>query len=143
MDLKPYFKIMYKAHTGQKDKEGKDYIFHPLTVAGLCKTDMETAVALLHDVLEDTDYTEQQLLDEGAEQSVIDLVKVLTRQSTETYSEYIDRICDSENISVIHVKEADLKHNIIKCKLYKDKYKSLLKRYEPALEKIQRKLQSM
>lgn len=53
--------IAKKAHAGQVDKAGKDYILHPMTVTSYMDTDTEKAVAYLHDILEDTDITVEQL----------------------------------------------------------------------------------
>lgn len=97
------------AHCGQIDKAGEPYIRHPLIVASQMPDELTTAAALLHDVIEDTAYTAENLLSIGIPQSVINVVLVLTRRDGESYFEYIDRIKTNEAARC--VKLADLRHN--------------------------------
>ena len=100
-----------KAHAGQKDKSGEAYILHPLFVMSKMKNDMGRIVALLHDVIEDTEITEDDLRKEGFPSEVIDTVKILTRSKNEDYIEdYIQRILT--NSLAIEVKLGDLSHNM-------------------------------
>lgn len=101
--------IAQKAHAGQVDKAGKDYIFHPMRVASYMDTDIEKAVAYLHDVLEDTDVTVDELRNQFPDE-IVDAVITLTRKQKETYSEYIQRIAKSKLAK--KVKVADLLHNL-------------------------------
>jgi (p)ppGpp synthase/HD superfamily hydrolase len=99
-------------HAGQTDKQGKPYIDHPRRVATFLafEPDNVRAAALLHDVLEDTDATEEVLRAEGIPDDVIDLVKLLTRdKGEESYAAFIDRISDSTIAS--RIKIADLLDN--------------------------------
>ena len=99
------------AHKGQKDKAGKDYINHPLTVASFVDSEDEKIVAMLHDVLEDTDTTKTEL-EELFGQRVADAVALLTRDKSEDYFSYVRKIRDSGNELAKRVKLADLKHNM-------------------------------
>lgn len=102
--------IAIKAHKGQYDLAGVDYIEHPKAVANLVNSDEEKAVAYLHDVLEDTSITEKDLLQLGIPNNIIIAIKVLTKEKGEPYTEYIKGI--KENKLACTVKIADLQHNM-------------------------------
>jgi (p)ppGpp synthase/HD superfamily hydrolase len=106
------YQIAKKAHAGQKDKAGKDYIYHPMTVASNVGDD-ETAiiVGLLHDTVEDTDVTMQQLAKEFSP-DVIAALKLLTHDKTTPYLDYVQKIKDSGNEAARKVKLADLHMNM-------------------------------
>ena len=101
--------IAKKAHAGQVDKAGIDYIQHPLYVASQVKTEQEKAVALLHDVIEDSDVTADDLLASGLSNEVVTAVQILTKKKGQSYQEYLEKV-KSNNLARI-VKLADLKHN--------------------------------
>ena len=101
--------IAKKAHAGQVDKADIDYIQHPLYVASLVKTEQEKAVALLHDVIEDSDVTADDLLAVGLSNEVVTAVQILTKKKGQSYQEYLEKV-KSNNLARI-VKLADLKHN--------------------------------
>ena len=101
--------IAKKAHVGQVDKAGVDYIQHPLYVASLVKTEQEKAVALLHDVIEDSDVTVEDLLASGLSNEVVTAVQILTKKKGQSYQEYLEKV-KSNNLARV-VKLADLKHN--------------------------------
>ena len=69
--------IARQAHEGQLDKAGVDYIEHPIYVASQVDTEEEKAVALLHDVIEDSHYTAEELLQAGLPETVVTAVKIL------------------------------------------------------------------
>jgi (p)ppGpp synthase/HD superfamily hydrolase len=102
--------IALKAYTGQKDKAGKAYILHPLRLMNLMQTDEEMSVALLHDVLEDSEFTERDLLNEGIPPKLVDAVKSLTRLDGESYDNFINRVLKNELAS--KVKRFDIEDNI-------------------------------
>lgn len=99
-------------HQGQFDKAGLPYILHPLKVMHYLKTDDEElmAIAVLHDVVEDTGATYEELRRIGMTVRVIEGVKCLTKVPGETYKEYIERVC--LNHDAIRVKKADVRHNM-------------------------------
>ncbi len=99
-----------KGHMGQLDKGGHPYILHPVRVMLQCKTIEEKTVAMLHDLLEDTTYTEEDLRREGFSEKVIEAVSCLTKTEGEDYTEYIERIC--QNKLAARVKLADLTDNM-------------------------------
>lgn len=101
--------IAQKAHAGQVDKAGKDYILHPMTVASYMDTDVEKTIAYLHDVLEDTDVTVDALR-EIFPNEIVDTLITLTHRKDESYFEYIQRVSKSKLAK--KVKVADLLHNL-------------------------------
>ena len=101
--------IAQKAHAGQVDKAGKDYILHPMTVASYMDTDIEKTIAYLHDVLEDTDVTVDALR-EIFPNEIVDTLITLTHRKDESYFEYIQRVSKSKLAK--KVKVADLLHNL-------------------------------
>lgn len=104
--------IAYDAHTGQVDRGGTPYIFHPLHVADQMEDEETAAVALLHDVLEDTQMTEEILREKGIPEEVIRAVKILTRDRSLPYSTYIDSVIASGDPLALRVKYADVCHNL-------------------------------
>lgn len=108
--IKKAFKVCCEAHLGQVDKGGLPYFLHPIHLA-YQMTDEDTIVAaLLHDVIEDTNYTIDDLYNIGFSDVVCDAVKLLTHNKNEAYMDYIYKI-KSNHIARM-VKLADLKHNI-------------------------------
>lgn len=100
-----------KAHSGQYDKAGKPYILHPLRVmlnvnGGL----VEQCVAVLHDIIEDTSITANDLLDMGFSDEIVNAVTLLTKTSEEDYMQYIIRL--KNNPIACAVKLADLADNM-------------------------------
>ena len=103
-------KIAEKAHQGQADKGGQPYILHPLRVAEKCEQTEEKIAALLHDVLEDSEYTLEDLKKEGFSDEILKALVCLTHREGEGYMEYIERVC--ENPLAARVKYADLQDNM-------------------------------
>ena len=101
--------IAKDAHKGQVDKAGVDYIQHPLFVASLVEGELAKTVALLHDVVEDSDWTLEDLRKEGLPEEVVQALGILTKKRNENYEEYILRV--KQNPLARKVKLADLKHN--------------------------------
>ncbi len=103
-------KIATEAHKGQKDKGGQDYILHPIAVASYMDTDNEKTVAYLHDVLEDTIFTLDDLKKYGFPIEVLSALTVLTKDKTISYQKYIENV--NKNKIAKKVKVADLLHNL-------------------------------
>lgn len=104
---KQALQIMFEAHKNQVDKSGMPYVFHPYHVAEQMDDEKSTIVALLHDVIEDTDITLSDL--HGFDNEIIEAVDLLTRKEGQSYNQYIRDI--SSNELATKVKIADLKHN--------------------------------
>ena len=103
-------KIAEKAHQGQVDKGGQPYILHPIRVMERCETELEKITAVLHDVLEDSEYTLEDLKKEGFSDEILKALVCLTHREGEGYMEYIERVC--ENPLATRVKYADLQDNM-------------------------------
>jgi len=103
-------KLATIAHSGQIDKGGKPYILHPISVAKIVKTEEEKTVALLHDVIEDTPVTLEELRENGLPESVVVAVDVLTKRPGVDYGDYIQRV--KQNPLALAVKIADMTHNM-------------------------------
>jgi len=108
--IRKAMEIARKAHAGQVDKGGKPYIQHPIAVAEMVSTEDEKVVALLHDVVEDTDITLDALSDEGFPIHIIKAIGAITRQKGENLISYISRV--KKDPIAREVKKADLKHNM-------------------------------
>lgn len=98
------------AHRGQTEKAGNPYILHPLRVMFRLESETDRIVGVLHDVIEDTRYTLQDLRAMGYPESLLDALDCLTRRETETYEEFIARI--RINPLARRVKLADLEDNM-------------------------------
>lgn len=104
------FQIATKAHEGQKDKSGNEYITHPIRVAKHCKGIRAKIVALLHDTLEDTKVTVEYLRGQGFPDEIIEGVLSVTKREGESYDEFVRRA--AENPLGKEVKKADLEDNM-------------------------------
>jgi (p)ppGpp synthase/HD superfamily hydrolase len=102
--------IALRAHTGAIDKAGRAYILHPLRIMAKMATDTEMSVALLHDVIEDSDITADDLLAEGIPEQVVTAVLCLTIQADESYQDFVLRA--SQNPVARKVKIADIEDNL-------------------------------
>lgn len=112
-------RIAEQAHHGQYDKSGMPYILHPLHLAAQMQDESTAAIALLHDVLEDTDITEAALAAQVPPR-VMDALRLLTHDPAEDYFDYIRRI--RTNPDAAAVKRADLRHNMDESRLIAGTY---------------------
>lgn len=103
-------RVAYDAHHGQLDKGGAPYISHPLHVAESMTDESATIAALLHDVVEDTYLTCEDLLREGFPKDAVEAVRLLTKNDSVPYDEYVRRV--KENPIARRVKISDLRHNM-------------------------------
>lgn len=101
--------IAATAHRGQTDKGGAPYVLHPLRVMMRMSTNQERIAAVLHDVLEDSDVTVDDLRADGFPDAVIDAVALLTKPEAEDYEAYVARVV--RNPLALRVKVADLEDN--------------------------------
>lgn len=106
---KKAMRLMFQAQRAQTDKGGLPYVFHPFYLAAQMQDEATTIVALLHDVLEDTDTTPAQLREQGFSQELVDALLLLTHDKNTDYMTYIRRI--KANPIAAAVKRADLMHN--------------------------------
>ncbi len=102
-------KLCFEAHKEQPDKSGLPYVFHPFHLAEQMETEETTIVALLHDLVEDTEYTIEDLIDMGFDKRVTDAIALMTHADGVEYMAYVAAI--KENPIAKAVKLADLRHN--------------------------------
>ena len=151
--LEEAIKLATKKHSGQVDKGNMPYILHPLRVMldvqkhadrnDNCSYWNMCIAAVLHDVIEDTPITPEELSAYGFDQETIDTISLLTKTKEESYLSYIHRISDSGNREAIFIKLADLRDNLNKSRLPQpltdkdllriEKYKEATKILEEAL----------
>jgi len=106
---KKALKLCFEAHKKQVDKSGMPYVFHPFHLAEQMQTEETTVVALLHDLVEDTDYTIEDLVSMGFSKNITDAIALMTHADDVAYMDYVRRIKNNPIAKV--VKLADLKHN--------------------------------
>jgi len=102
-------KLAYEAHMGQWDAGGFPYIFHPYHLAEQMDNETRTCIALLHDVVEDTSVTIEQIKKDFPTE-IVDALELLTYDEHVDYYEYVKKVCT--NADAAFVKLADLVHNI-------------------------------
>ncbi|MBQ4262969.1 MAG: GTP pyrophosphokinase [Bacilli bacterium] len=145
-DVKKALNLMYNSHIKQYDKSGVPYVFHPFHVAEQMDDEDSTIVALLHDIIEDTDVTIEDLVSLGFSVQVINALKCLTHLEDEDYFDYIKRVSNNEIAKKVKIQ--DLKHNMDLSRLssvsekdlqrvekYKKSLKFLLDSYEDNIGK--------
>ena len=137
MNLERAIEIAQEAHKGVKDKGGHDYIHHPIRVMHAMSNDQEKIVAILHDVVEDSDWTFDRLKEEGFEDSVIESLRCVTKYSEEEdYQEFIKRA--ATNKIATKVKMADIEDNLDLSRLgtLTEKDLTRIEKYKKALKHL-------
>ncbi|MBR2066770.1 MAG: HD domain-containing protein [Solobacterium sp.] len=129
---KKAMRLAFVAHQSQVDKSNIPYINHPLHLAEEMDDEVSCTIALLHDVVEDTQYTFSDLEKEFPKE-VIDVLRLLTHEKNVPYSEYIKKL--SSNEIARKVKCADLKHNMDVGRLEEitERDKKRIEKYKEAL----------
>jgi (p)ppGpp synthase/HD superfamily hydrolase len=131
-NLEDAIALAVKAHAGQVDKAGQAYILHPLRVMFAVEGDVACIVAVLHDVVEDSDTTFDDLLAMGYSEEVLSALECVTRREDETYMEFVQRA--KVNPIARQVKLADMEDNMDVRRLTQisDKDRERLNRYRNA-----------
>jgi len=138
--------FMMEAHRGQVDKSGQPYWQHPYRVMQRLipvESDVALSAALLHDVVEDTDYGSEDLADLGYPSNVLEIVSIVSHDKTgrdrgRTYQQWIEWIRDSGNLAAVLVKYADLLDNHAPARLstLPPKNRGLAARQQRAIETL-------
>ncbi len=130
---KKALKLCFDAHRDQTDKSGMPYVFHPFHLAGQMLDEDTTVVALLHDVVEDSSYTLEDLRRLGFPEQVLEAIALMTHDPAEPYLSYVARIRD--NPIARTVKLADLRHNsdVSRLDTVDDRARERLARYQKAI----------
>jgi (p)ppGpp synthase/HD superfamily hydrolase len=123
--LEDAISLAAKAHRGRKDKAFAPYILHPLKVMLRMKTKDERIIAVLHDVVEDTKYTLENLRKAGYSQKILRSLDYLTKRDGEEYEEFIKRI--RPHPLARRVKIADLKDNLDLKRIKKPKQRDFMR----------------
>ena len=130
--------IAAQAHEGQVDKAGAPYVLHPLRMMLAVKTPEARMAAVLHDVVEDTQVTLEQLRAEGFSDAVVEAVEALTKREGEDYEAFIRRV--APNPIAREVKLADLKDNSDLSRIAEptERDRERIKKYRQAIATLER-----
>lgn len=130
---KKALRLSFNAHKDQVDKSGMPYVYHPFHLAEQMDTEETVTVALLHDVVEDTDHTIQELVEMGFPKSVTDALALMTHDEAVPYMDYVAKI--KNNPIARAVKLADLRHNsdISRLEVIDDKVLRRVHKYRAAM----------
>ena len=135
--LSKAIEIALLAHKGQKDKSGAEYILHPLRVMEKGNTEVERICGILHDVVEDSDWTFEMIANEGFSEEIISALQCLTKESEdENYDKFIERV--TKNPIAVKVKINDLldNMNITRLKILEEQDLKRLNKYLKAFQKL-------
>ena len=132
---KKAMQIAFDAHKEQSDQSGLPYIFHPFHLAEQMLDELSACAALLHDVVEDSPMTFEDIAEKGIPETVIETLRLLTHDDTVPYMDYVRKIKGSGNQAAIAVKLADLRHNadITRLDAVDEKTLTRLEKYQAAI----------
>ena len=130
--------LCFQAHKEQLDKSGIPYVFHPFHLAEQMDDEYSTITALLHDVVEDTCYTLDDLRKLGYPEAVLEALRLLTHDKAVPYMEYVAAI--RENPIARKVKLADLRHNsdITRLNVIDERALQRVKKYREAINFLEK-----
>lgn len=129
--------IATEAHKGQVDKAGNEYIGHPLRVMEMGKTEEEKIVGVLHDVVEDTDWSFDMLEAEGFAPEIIAALKCVTKISeNENYDSFIERVKKNPLATAVKINDLTDNMDIRRLPYLSDKDVKRLKKYLKAYKKL-------
>ncbi len=128
--------IALKAYAGQTDKAGEIYILHPLRLMARMETEEEKSVALLHDVIEDSDYTAEDLINNGIPSDVVDAVLSLTKQNGENYEQFIKRVLKNKLASKIKLVDIEDNINVLRLNTINNKDLERIAKYHKAWQTL-------
>lgn len=134
---KKALKLSFEAHKNQVDKSGMPYVYHPFHLAEQMIDEDTTIVALLHDVVEDTYYTLENLSSMGFSDAIIEAISLMTHSKNIPYMDYVAHI--AKNPIAKAVKLADLRHNsdLSRLDIITDKDLKRLEKYKKAIALLQ------
>ena len=112
--IEDIIRIAVNAHDGMKDMVGNPAVTHVLAVGLMGKNPLEQKVGFLHDVVEDSDITLEDLRAKGVEEDVLTAIDLLTHRPEMSYEDYVKSIVFSDNKTAIQVKLNDLHHNLLR-----------------------------
>lgn len=126
--------IAFRAHEGQMDHSGYPYILHPIHLAEQMETEDTCVVAMLHDVVEDTEVSLADLQAAGFTEPQLEAVRLLTHEKGVPYMDYVRNLKDNEIARI--VKLADLRHNsdLSRLDIVTEKDRKRYEKYQQAME---------
>lgn len=140
ISIEDALRIAIDAHEGDIDMDGLPVILHPLTVGLAGRNRHEMIAGFLHDVVEDSDMTFNDLQERGVDPEIVDALRLLTHdKGAMNYTDYVERIATSGNATAIHVKFNDLTHNLNRGRA--GGHWEQVAKHEPALERIRQAMQ--
>lgn len=126
--------IAIKAHSGQLDKAGQPYILHPLRLMLKFQSNDEMIVAILHDVVEDSSVTIEDLKDYGFSEVIIKSIDSLTKRSSENYDDFIRRVSNNNLAKLIKVEDIRDNLDLTRLELITEKDLARVEKYHRALK---------
>lgn len=137
-ETKRALKLCFEVHKDQLDKSGLPYVFHPFHLAEQMEDENTTIVALLHDVIEDTDFTLDDLRSWGFNKSVIEALALMTHDENVPYMDYIAKL--QTNPIARAVKLADLRHNsdLTRLDIVDERALSRVRKYAQAIKLLEK-----
>ncbi len=135
---KKALRISFEAHKNQTDKSGMPYVYHPFHLAEQMKDEYSTCVALLHDVVEDSGFTWNDLVEAGFPDEVTEAIGFMTHDKSVPYMDYVAAI--KNNPIAREVKIADLRHNsdLSRLDTIDDKALERVEKYKKAIRLLER-----
>lgn len=130
------------AHKGQIDKAGAPYILHPLRVMLTRDNELEQICAVLHDVVEDSQITFEDLRKEGFSEIVIEILDCLTKREGESYDVFIGRILNNQVACRVKLADIDDNMNLSRIENPTEKDRERMKKYEKAVARIMTRLEN-
>ncbi len=134
--LERAIEIAVAAHKGQLDKAGKEYIEHPMRVMAAGSSTDEKIVGVLHDVVEDSEWTFEQLAAEGFAPQIIEALRCLTRLEGESYDKFIARVKCNKLATAVKLNDLTDNMDIRRLPYLSDKDVKRLKRYLKAYKQL-------
>jgi (p)ppGpp synthase/HD superfamily hydrolase len=132
--------LALEVHVGQKDKHGAPYILHPLKVGISARNDTEMAAGFLHDVLEDSSRTLDDLREEGFPNEVLTIVDHLTKREGEVWEVYIDRVMEHEPAMRVKIRDLEQNMDTTRISSFSDSDQQRFTRYVWAWHRIREKM---
>lgn len=121
--------IAAEAHKGVKDKAGAPYILHPLRMMMRLNSEAEMITAILHDVVEDSDWTIEKLREKGFSEEVLEAVECVTNREGESYEDFVKRAAKNKIAKQVKIADLEDNMNILRIGDIKSKDLERLKKY--------------
>lgn len=135
--------ICVTGHQGQRDKAGAAYFQHPMRVAMKCDKDEEKIVALLHDILEDTDVSPKWLAEQGFPDEIVKAVLSVTRKPGETYTEFVERAKKNPIGRIVKIHDLEDNLNVLRLKEVSVEMAERYTKYLKALEFLKKDFENI